>query len=92
MLKNKYCLHLTQFQTKEYKAFFLKHVAMYKERANLFLEEKIVHSGRQVYLLLDFFVSNGPLLRRNQPHLDVIFGKRLSAFMNSVFRFALFDP
>jgi hypothetical protein len=44
-----------------------------------------------VYLLLDFFISNGYVLRRDEPHQDVIFAETLSAYRNSVSRLIPFD-
>lgn len=51
MLENKFCLHLTRHVFEKDNAFFLKHVAMYekgidKERADPFLEERIVLSTK----------------------------------------------
>jgi hypothetical protein len=96
MLENKFCLHLTRHVFEKDNAFFLKHVAMYekgidKERADPFLEERIVLSAWEVYLLLDFFISNGYVLRRDEPHQDVIFAETLSAYRNSVSRLIPFD-
>jgi hypothetical protein len=94
--REKYCLHLTRFLTQREKSLFLKYVNLFKENIGKqhddpSLKEKLVLIHWEVYLLLDFFTSNGPKLRCADPSPDVILANCHSAYDNSVSQLAPFS-